>query len=161
LWYTDAGRRVSERVARQLESKGEVIHAPAKYLDQLGGALALPRLPIAPQVEVTRLRNGNDIMALLALISGVITLATCFGIGIALCLPPLPLAPLILGVIGLAGSKNATRPPQARMFSWIGIVAGAGFVLLMLALIGVTLAAGSTSLFPTFYRPGVFPTPAP
>ena len=161
LWYTDGGRRVSERVARQLEAKGEVIHSPSKYLEQLGGALALPRLPVAPQVEVTQLRNGNDIMALLALVSGVITLATCFGIGIALCLPPLPLASLILGVIGLAGSKSATRPPQARMFSWVGIIAGAGFVLLMLTLIGVTLAAGSSSLFPTLYRPGVIPVATP
>lgn len=159
LWYVDDGRRVSERVARQLVAQGKAVHAPKIYLDQLGGAAALPRLPSAPLPHITQQRNGNDIIALLACISGVISIATCFGIGIAICIPPLPLVPLLLGSIGLAGARNATKPDQARLFSWIGIIGGAGFIaLVLLAVIG-SVAFGTTSLIPSVTI--VRPTPTP
>jgi hypothetical protein len=159
LWYTDDGVRVSERVARQYQTQGRSVHAPSLYLQQLGAVAALPRLPTAPPPLVTRQRNGNDFIALLSCITGVISIATCFGIGIAICVPPLPLVPLLLGALGLAGSRNATRPDQARLFSWIGIVGGTGFVVLvLLALIG-SVAFGTSNLFTTM--PLVRPTPTP
>jgi thiol:disulfide interchange protein len=161
LWYAEDGRRISERVARQLEARGETVTSPQHYLTQLGGAMALPRLPVSPQPILTLQRNGNDIVALLALIAGVISLATCFGVGIALCLPPLPILPLILGVIGLAGAKNATRPAQARAFSTVGVVAGAGFAIIMLGFVLITALAGAGSLLPTLYAPGPAPTVVP
>jgi hypothetical protein len=161
LWYTDEGQRVSERIARQFSSQGKVVHSPRTYLDQLGPVAVLPRLPEAPTPLITRQRNGNDIIALLACISGVISIATCFGIGIAICVPPLPLVPLLLGSIGLAGSKNATRPEQARLFSWIGIAGGAGFVaIVLLAVIG-SVAFGTTTLIPTGPIPRATPTFVP
>ncbi len=158
LWYTDDGRRVSERVARQLASQSKVVYAPKVYLDQLGHAAVLPRLPTAPPPHITRQRNGNDIIALLACISGVFSIATCFGIGIAICAPPLPLVPLLLGSVGLAGARNATRPDQARLFSWIGIIGGAGFVVLVLLAVIGSLAFGVTTLIP---MAPVSPPPTP
>ncbi len=158
LWYTDDGRRVSERVARQLASQSKVVYAPKVYLDQLGHAAVLPRLPTAPSPHITRQRNGNDIIALLACISGVFSIATCFGIGIAICAPPLPLVPLLLGSVGLAGARNATRPDQARLFSWIGIIGGAGFVVLVLLAVIGSLAFGVTTLIP---MAPVSPPPTP
>jgi thiol:disulfide interchange protein len=149
LWYADDGRRVSERVAKQLQSQGKGVQAPGVYLEALGHVAALPRLPAAPLPHISRQRNGNDIIAVLALVSGVISIATCFGIGIAICVPPLPLVPLLLGSIGLAGARNATKPDQARLFSWIGIIGGAGFVaLVLLAVIG-SVAFGTTNLIPS------------
>lgn len=159
LWYADDGRRVSERVARQLLSQGKTVHAPKIYLDQLGHAAALPRLPTAPPPHITRQRNGNDIIALLACISGVFSIATCFGIGIAICAPPLPLVPLLLGSIGLAGARNATKPDQARLFSWIGIIGGAGFVVLVLLAVIGSVAFGTTTLIPMAPIPRPTPTP--
>jgi hypothetical protein len=70
----------------------------------------------------------------------------------------LPLLPLILGGVGLAGSKYATRPQQARVMSWIGIVGGAGFVILVLLALLASAMFGTSSLLPTFYVPRVTPT---
>ncbi|MDW8352159.1 MAG: hypothetical protein RML99_09625 [Anaerolineae bacterium] len=159
LWYADDGRRVSERIARQLLAQGQTVIAPSVYLARLGHAAALPRLPTAPPPHITRQRNGNDIIALLACISGVLSIATCFGIGIAICAPPLPLVPLLLGSIGLAGARHATKPDQARLFSWIGIIGGAGFVaLVLLAVIG-SVAFGMSTLIPLPIGPRPTPTP--
>ncbi len=154
LWYSDDGRRVSERIAKQFTSQGLTVYPPTTYLDALGQAAALPRLPEAPPPNITRQRNGNDIIALLSLITGIGSIATCFGIGIAICVPPLPLLPLLLGSIGLAGAKNAAKPDQARLFSWIGIVGGAGFITIVLLIIVVSVAIGTTSLLPTLYSGG-------
>jgi thiol:disulfide interchange protein len=162
LWYAEDGRRVSERVAKQLSIKGLTVHPPETYLQALGSSAALPRLPESPQPVITKQRNGNDVIALLSLITGISSLVTCFGIGIAMCVPPLPLLPLLLGSIGLAGAKNASKPDQARLFSWIGIVGGAGFIAVVLLLVVGSVAFGTTSLIPSLYSGGfATPTPAP
>ena len=160
LWYTEDGRRVSERAARQLAQQGITIYSPDTYLSQLGIAAELPRLPEAPPLS-TRHRNGNDLVALLAGISGIISIATCFGVGIALCVPPLPLLPLLLGGIGLAGSRSASNPDQARLLSWIGIAGGVGFVALVLLLIVGSIAFGTTNMLTTVFTPRALPTPLP
>jgi hypothetical protein len=161
LWYADDGKRVSERVARQLQSRGENVTAPQVYLADVGAVLALPRLPNGPRPVINTQRNGNDVVALLALISGAISIATGFGIGLALCMPPLPLVPLVLGLIGLAGSKNAVKPDQARIFSWIGVVPGVVFLIIVVVIAGLLLIGGVSSLTPTVYTPAPVPTPTP
>jgi hypothetical protein len=158
LWYTEDGRRVSERAARLLAEEGVIVHPPSLYLDQLGIVAQLPRLPEAPPLN-TRHRNGNDLIALLAGISGVLSIATCFGVGIALCVPPLPLLPLLLGGIGLVGSRGASNPEKARILSWIGIAGGVGFVALVLLLIVGSLAFGTTTMLTSIFVPRALPTP--
>ncbi len=153
LWYVDDGRRVSERVARQIETGGRRITPPEKYLTKLGGAMALPRLPSAPRAVISVQRNANDIIALLAMATGIVSIATCFGVGVSLCMPAAPILPLILGAIGLAGSKSATRPDQARTFSWVGIIAGGSFVIIVVALSLLTLLVGAGTVLPFFYTP--------
>lgn len=160
LWYTADGRRVSERVARRLSEQNIAVYSPKTYLDQLGPVMELPRLPEAPPLPL-RARNGHDIVALAAGISGIVSIATCFGIGFALCAPPLPLVALLLGGIGLAGAKNANKPDQARLMSWLGVAGGAGFVVLMLLLLVGSIAFGATSLLSILISPGGTPTPAP
>ena len=164
LWYTEDGRRVSERAAKQLAQQGVTIYTPEIYLNQLGNAAELPRLPEAPALS-TKHRNGNDLVALLAGISGIASIATCFGVGIALCVPPLPLLPLLLGSIGLAGSRSASNPDQARLLSWIGIAGGVGFVALVLLLIIGSIAFGTTTMLTSVFTPRsvptVIPTPVP
>jgi hypothetical protein len=161
LWYSPEGRRISERVARQLQSRGDEVVAPQIYLADVGAALALPRLPHGPRPMINTQRNGNDVVALLALISGAVSIATGFGIGLALCLPPLPLVPLILGLIGLAGAKNAVKPDQARLYSWIGIVPGAVFLVLVVIIATLLLIGGLSALTPTVYTPAPAPTRTP
>ncbi len=150
LWYSDDGQRISEGVAKRLAERGQTVYSPQTYLGQLGRAAALPRLPEAPNVVHIE-RNGNDTIAVLAAIFGAISIATCFGIGIAVCLPPLPLLPLLLGAVGLAGAKHAADPEKARRNSWIGIAGGAGFVIIVLLLVVGSLALGTTSFINTFF----------
>ena len=160
LWYTEDGRRVSERVAKQCALDGQVVYSPQTYLNQLGLAAELPRLPEVPPLNTSR-RNGNDTVAMLAGISGIISIATCFGVGIALCVPPLPLLPLLLGGIGLAGACHAGNPQQARLLSWLGIAGGVGFVTLVLLLIIGSIAFGSTSMISSAFTLRALPTAVP
>lgn len=160
LWYAEDGRRINERVAQQLAQDGVTVYSPDTYLNQLGTAASLPRLPEVPPLN-TNVRNGNDVVALVAGISGVLSIATCFGLGIALCVPPLPLLPLLLGGIGLAGARSAGNPRQARLMSWLGVVGGMGFVALVLLLIIGSLAFGTTSLLTSAFTLRALPTPIP
>jgi thiol:disulfide interchange protein len=153
LWYTEDGRRVSERVAKRLADQKVVVIPPRVYLDQLGAVIELPRLPEAPAVTA-RHRNGNDLVALLAGISGILSIATCFGVGLAVCAPPLPLVPLLLGAVGLAGARRATQPEQARMLAWLGIAGGAGYIALALLLVTGALAFGLTGMLQGILVPG-------
>ena len=147
LWYTDDGRRLSEREARKLNDKGVVVYSPQIYLQQLGTAARLPSLPEA-HYTYTRASNGNDLVATIAAVTGLISMASCFGIGLAVCAVPLPLLPLILGSVGLAGSKNAARPSQARFLSWIGVAGGAGFLAVVLLFVVGAAAFGTTLIMP-------------
>jgi thiol:disulfide interchange protein len=155
LWYTDDGRRVSERVAKRLASQKVTVYPPSAYLDQLGRVIELPRLPEAPPVPA-RHRNGNDLVALLAGITGILSIATCFGVGLAMIAPPLPLVPLLLGAISLGGARHATRPDQARLLAWLGIAGGAGYVALALLLTVGALAFGLSGVLQ-----GAFPSGLP
>jgi hypothetical protein len=147
LWYTDDGRRISERVANQLASQGGKVHSPSAYLSQLGSTALLPTLP-HPISTVNRARNGNDLIELIAGVTGLFSFATCFGVGMALCAAPLPLLPLILGGVGLYGARNAARPDQARLLSWIGIAGGAGFILLVMVFVLASIVFGTSTLLP-------------
>ncbi len=147
LWYADDGRRISEREARKLQDHGTEVFSPQLYLQQLGTAARLPSLPEAHYTN-TRFSNGNDLVATLAAITGLISMASCFGIGLAICAAPLPLMPLILGGVGLAGSRNAARPEQARFLSWIGVAGGAGFLSVVLLFVIGAAAFGTKLIMP-------------
>lgn len=155
LWYADDGRRISERVAKQLSQQGVTVYSPQTYLSVLGANAPLPNLPKA-NYAFKRERNGNDTVALLAGVSGILSLVTCFGIGLALCAAPLPLLPLLLGGIGLAGANNAGNPSQARFLSWLGVAGGAGFVALVLLVMIASFAFGSTIMMPLAAMRGSF-----
>jgi thiol:disulfide interchange protein len=164
LWYAEDGRRISERVARQLMAQGKAVYSPDIYLNKLGRAATLPRLPAPEPPRITQQRNSSDVVALLAGISGILSIATCFGIGLAICIPPFPLLPLLLGGIGLASARHAARPRRARLLSWLGIVGGAGF--LVIAMLGVVagLAFGVNTLLTPVLPPATpapVPTPTP
>jgi thiol:disulfide interchange protein len=155
LWYAEDGRRISERVAQQLAQQNVKVYSPKIYLQMLGSNAPLPTLPKAIY-SYKRDRNGNDTIALLAGTTGLLSLASCFGIGLALCATPLPLLPLILGAIGLIGASNAANPGQARMLSWLGVAGGAGFVALVLLAMIASVAFGTTIVTPWSTMRGAF-----
>jgi thiol:disulfide interchange protein len=146
---------MSERVAQQLSQQGVTVYSPQTYLAMLGPHTALPTLPKA-NYAYKRDRNGNDTIAMLAGVTGLLSLVSCFGIGLALCAAPLPLLPLILGGIGLAGANSAGNPSQARFLSWLGVAGGAGFVALVLLVMVASVAFGTTVMMPWSAMRGSF-----
>ncbi len=62
--------------------------------------------------------NAHDLSALIALICGVIVLFVCASCGLGLYL--LPVAAIVLGVIGLMMAKNAVNPQRASALVMVG-----------------------------------------
>jgi peptidoglycan/LPS O-acetylase OafA/YrhL len=141
--------------------QGLIVYSPDTYLNLLGITARLPRLPEAPLINMQHRRNGNDLVAMLAAMCGIASIVTCFGVGIAVYVLPLPLLPLLLGGIGLAGSRAAGNPDQARLLSWIGVVAGVGAVVFVLLLIIGSLAFGTPDLLTILFTPRAAVTPVP
>ncbi len=110
----------------------------------------MPQLPAPIPPKVHEQSRRADVLAWLALVSGLISLVTCFGAGLVLIAPPLPLLPLILGLVALAESRRSERPARARAFAWVGIAGGSG--ALVFALLLAATLIGSVS-FMNFYSP--------
>ena len=143
--------------------KGIAVHAARDVSCERWATVAtLPRLPESPQPIITKQRNGNDVIALLSLIIGHLLARDLLWHWHCHVRATSAAVPLLLGSIGLAGAKNASKPDQARLFSWIGIVGGAGFIAVVLLIVVGSVAFGTTSLNPTLYSSGfATPTPAP
>ena len=84
-----------------------------------------------PGVRVTFMGNTYDLAAYGALLSGIIVLASCLTCNsIYYCLP---LAPIVLGLIGVMSANHAVDARRTRTWSWIGIASGLFILLLVLA----------------------------
>lgn len=84
-----------------------------------------------PGVRITFMGNTYDLAAYGALLSGVIVLASCLTCNtVYYCLP---LAPIILGLIGVVSANQAVDARRTRTWSWIGIASGLFILLVILA----------------------------
>jgi hypothetical protein len=65
--------------------------------------------------------TGADKVALIALTTTIIVV-------VGMCIPGggclLPFAPLVIGIMAVVQSKNATNPDRSRTYGWISIIAG-------------------------------------
>jgi hypothetical protein len=87
---------------------------------------------------VTFQANTYDLMALGSLASGALLLFSCVTCNMGFyCLPLLPLA---LGIVGLVGARQSVQAERTQLWSWLGIAAGA--IILLLFLIVVVLYVG-------------------
>jgi hypothetical protein len=101
-------------------------------------AHAEPSVPAAPSAaatppgaRITFMGNTYDLAAYSALISGVIVLASCLTCNtVYYCLP---LAPIILGLIGVVSANQSVDARRTRTWSWIGIASGLFILLVVLA----------------------------
>jgi len=122
LWYVDDGRRVSERVAGQLRASGHTVHAPWRYLQQLGVEYPPPRLPRPAALRLRVLPNGYDLLgaasALLCLVSPAAAWQAANGTGAAWLL----FLPMHLGVAAAAlrWAGRAVHGSDVRLAGRVG-----------------------------------------
>ncbi|MBV9786617.1 MAG: hypothetical protein JOZ51_00465 [Chloroflexi bacterium] len=88
-------------------------------------------IPSGPHVNPSAPYVGNqkDMLSFMAMIAGAGLLLSCIP-GFS-CL--LPFFALIGGIIGLRGADQAINPGRTRTYSWVGIIAGAIFLLVIIA----------------------------
>ena len=89
--------------------------------------------------------NAYDLAALGALGSGVLTLLSCVTCGtVYYCLPLLPVA---LGVVGLVAAEQSVNARRTRTWSLIGIAMGILIILVALAAIALYVAFIALTLY--------------
>lgn len=136
LWYADDGRRVSERVARQMRASGHEVFAPDYYLAQLGAEFPPPSLPVPAQPRIRVSPNGYDFAGWLSLLlcgtSLLCTWLAAIGSGEAWALVLIP----HIACSWAAGRKAARAEHfiRTRLFAAAGHVTAWGCLLALLAL---------------------------
>jgi hypothetical protein len=89
--------------------------------------------PPTPTPEITFQGNNYDLMAIIGVTIGAVTLLSCATCNMGVyCLP---FAPLILGAIGLFTAKDSVNPERTKLLSWLSLGAGIVFLLLILVVI--------------------------
>ncbi len=131
LWYADDGRRLCATHARELEKSGVEVHSPETYDEALQPVeINDPTLPSPPDRAPYR-GNSTDLYAVLAVVMGATSLASCMGF--AYCLP---LISGILGLVAILNAKHALDPQRTRTMGAISVGIG------LLALIPIILFTG-------------------
>jgi hypothetical protein len=80
---------------------------------------------------VTFRGNTYDLAALGSLASGALVIFSCLTCNLGFyCLP---FVPIVLGMIGVLAARQSVDEQRTRVWSWLGIAAGAFIVLLVVA----------------------------
>ncbi|MGC8877819.1 MAG: hypothetical protein ACP5R2_01170 [Anaerolineae bacterium] len=129
-------RPVTSSATESLPEKGEAT-------TRAGLGTASP--PDKSAARATFLGNTYDLAALGALGSGVLALLSCVTCNtIYGCLPLLPIA---LGVVGLVAAEQSVNARRTRTWSWMGIAAGIVIMLVTLAAIALYIAFVALMLY--------------
>jgi len=121
-----------EENTRPLSPEGEAagpswLSAPTVEALPAPAAAPVPAAPAKPAPSF--LGNANDLVALIAAVSGAAIFGACFASLAAWCVP------LVLGIIGLVLAKEAIDPKRARILSAVGIVSMVVLFLLFIAFV--------------------------
>ncbi len=142
LYYTEDGQRLCVEHAAEARALGVHVDEPAAYAEQLIGAqIGADRKQKRGWREADRsLYKGNstDLIALIALVLGVVTLGSCCG-GFY-CVP---VAGVLLALAGLINARKAYDPGRTRKLSAVALAASGVVVLVIVlafALYGVLFA---------------------
>lgn len=112
-------------VSNQDVSNTDSSAAPVSTQSESAGAVSSP-----PQI--TFQGNSYDLMSVVGVTIGGMTLATCATCNMGFyCLP---IVPIILGVLGLVLAKDSVNPERTKLLSWLGLGSGALILLLIIAL---------------------------
>ncbi len=130
LYYTSDGQRLCKTHADKAEAAGAFIRSPGNYADGL----------VPAQVEANRPRsapgapyegNTTDMIALIALIIGVVSAGMCVP-GLVCLLGPVG---IVLSVVALLNAKDARNPKRTRTMAWISVALSSLWIIVMIACI--------------------------
>ena len=171
LYYTDDGQRLCEEHAAQARSHGVQVEEPAFYAEQLVSAQAggMRKRKREAEYDGDNLYRGNsnDLMALVGLMVGGISMAMCCGGGYCL-----PFAGFLLSLVAVINAKNAYDPKRTRRLGLIGLlVSGVWVAVIGLCIFALVMPMGTattTSIFfpgsnimTAFYVPSSTPSQTP
>ncbi len=136
LYYTEDGQRLCAEHAEDARAQGLRVDDPGAYADQLIGAQAgadrkLKRSE-ASQDRALYKGNSTDLMSLLGMLFGVITLGMCCGIGY--CLPVVGVG---VSAVALLNASKAHDAARTRRLGWIGLITSGVLVLGLIACIAM------------------------
>ena len=99
---------------------------------------APPEVEAASRPVVTFQGNSYDLAAVVGVTIGAMVLLSCFTCNLGFyCLP---VAPIILGAIGLIAAKDAVDPDRTKLLSWLSLGAGAAVILLIVLFVAAYIA---------------------
>jgi amino acid transporter len=165
LYYTEDGQRLCEEHAQVAKANGLQIVPPAIYASGIIPSQAEAKrhdqntlgTPKGAMMGQRALYHGNnqDVGAFIAMMIGVITLASCCGASYCL-----PFAAVILGGLVLMNADEAVDPKRTRIQAILGIATGGVFVCFIVACIAIyVMAIGASASSSTTYNPNFnFPT---
>lgn len=169
LYYTEDGQRLCAEHARRARQLGLRIEEPALYADQLLGAQAGADRKHKREREhqATGLYTGNstDLLGLIGLLIGAISLIACCGAGYCL-----PVVGFVFSLVALINARHAVDPRRTRRLGIVGMLVSGVWVILIAACIavyGLSLSSAlvtfrsATWYFPTASQVTDTPTPSP
>ena len=149
LWYTEDGHRLCEIHAQEKEIAGETVLPPETYAEAIKTQY-VPRKKTDVQKPVEEESqphqnedkekekddipykgNSQDMTALVSAVMAVTVLLSCMG-G-AYCLP---IAALIMGIVGFTNASKSIDPKRTRLLSGVSLGIGGLIVLGIIAYIG-------------------------
>ncbi len=87
---------------------------------------------------VTFQGNSYDLAAVIGVTIGGMVLLSCLTCNLGYyCLP---VAPIILGAIGLIAAKDAVDPDRTKLLSWLSLGAGVAVILLIVLFVAAYIA---------------------
>jgi hypothetical protein len=116
--------------AREAQSAGATVHSPGTYSEGLIRSQIAAARPI-PERDPQFVGDTIDLLALIGLILGIVSISLCIPIGICLIGP----AGVLVSVVALIGSKNARDPQRTRSMAAIGVTLSSVWLVVILGCI--------------------------
>lgn len=166
LYYTEDGQRLCAEHADQARRLGLQVEEPALYADQLLGAQAGADRKRKRELDAEGVYTGNstDLLGLIGLLVGMISLVMCCGVGYCL-----PVVGFVVSLVALINARHAVDPRRTRRLGLVGMVISGVWVVIVaacLAVYGLSLSSAlatfrsATWYFPTASQVTDTPTPS-
>ncbi len=168
LYYTEDGQRLCAEHAAQARQLGLRVEEPGLYADQLLGAQVgadrKHKRERDHEAEGIYTGNSTDLLSLIGLLIGGVSLLACCGAGYCL-----PVVGFVFSLVALINARHAVNPRRTRRLGIVGMLVSGVWVVLLVACIavyGLSLSSAlatfrsATWYFPTAVQATDTPTPS-